>query len=280
MKKSINAWAFPEEMSFEEVFKTAKKYGFEAIEFNVDEEKPERKHAFHFNTTDETLSEVKGLMQKYGIEVQSVSCSQYWTSGAFASHKAEERDEAIKILRTQLRCAKALGADGILVVTCVDNEIGLMKSMDNTIKVFRDLKDEIDASGVKVGLENVWNNFFSSPLDAKYVLDGIGNENVGMYFDIGNMIEFSESEWWIDIIGKYIVKVHIKDFKRADNMCHNGGTFCKLLEGDVNWEVAIPKLKAAGYDSAMTAELFPEADTNLDEFYTEISKSLDKIMAM
>ncbi len=38
MKKSINAWAFPDEMSFEEVFATAKKYGFEAIELNVEEE--------------------------------------------------------------------------------------------------------------------------------------------------------------------------------------------------------------------------------------------------
>ena len=279
MKKSINAWAFPDEMSFEEVFATAKKYGFEAIELNVDEEKRGCKHGFHFNTTDATLEEVKGLIAKYGIEVQSVSCSQYWTAGAFASHKEEERDEAIKILRTQLRCAKALGADGILVVTSIDPAIGLMKSMDNTIKVFRDLKDEIDASGVKVGLENVWNNFFSSPLDVKYVLDGIDNKNVGIYFDIGNMLEFSESEWWIDVIGKNIVKVHIKDFKRA-GMYHNGGTFCKLLEGDVNFKAAIPMLKAAGYDGTMTAELFPEADTNLDEFYTEISTAMDKIMAM
>lgn len=279
MKKSINAWVFPEEMSFEEVFETAKKYGFEAIEFNVDEEKCGSNHNFHFNTTEDTLAEVKRLITKYGIEVQSLSGSLYWTSGAFASNKAEKRDEAIKILRTQLRCAKALGADAILVVPCVDNEIGLMKSMDNTIKVFRELKDEIDASGVKIGFENVWNNFFSSPLDVKYVLDGIGNENVGIYFDIGNMIEFSEAEWWIDIIGKYIVKVHVKDFKR-NGTYYNGGKFCKLFEGDVNFKAAIPKLKDTGYDSTITAELFPREGENLDEFLTDLSEAMDKIKAM
>ncbi len=276
MKKSINAWAFPAEMTFEEIFKTAKDYGFEAMELNVDAVGA-NKHSFNFETTDAQIEEVKALKAKYGIDVQSVSTGLYWSSGAFASENPEKRAEALKVIRTQLRCAKGIGADGILVVTCVDNEIGLKKSFDNTIEVFKSLKDEIAESGVRVGLENVWNNFFSSPMDAKYVLDGIGDKNVGIYFDIGNMIEFSEAEWWIDIIGEYIVKVHIKDFKRNGG-CHAGGTFCKLLEGDVNWDVAIPKL-AKYYDGPMTAELFPAADTDMNEFFTEISTALDKIIA-
>lgn len=276
MKKSINAGAFPSEMTFEDIFKTAKEYGFEAIELTVSSGN-KSKHTFNHETTEETFAEVKSLKAKYGIDVQSVSSGLYWSSGAFASENLEKREEALKILRTQLRCASGIGADGILVVTCVDNEIGLKKSFENTIEVFRGLKDEIAASGVRVGLENVWNNFFSSPMDAKYVLDGIADKNVGIYFDIGNMIEFSEAEWWIDIIGEYIVKVHIKDFKRNGG-CHAGGTFCKLLEGDVNWDVAIPKL-AKYYDGPMTAELFPTPDTNLDEFFSEISSALDKIIA-
>lgn len=276
MKKSINAWAFPAEMTFEDIFKMAKDYGFEAMELNVDAVGA-NKHSFNYETTDETLAEVKALTVKYGIDVQSVSTGLYWSCGAFASENTEKRNEALKVLRTQLRCASAIGADGILVVTCVDNEIGLKKSFENTIEVFKSLKDEIAASGVRVGLENVWNNFFSSPMDAKYVLDGIGDKNVGIYFDIGNMIEFSEAEWWIDIIGEYIVKVHIKDFKRNGG-CHAGGTFCKLLEGDVNWDVAIPKL-AKYYDGPMSAELFPAAGTDMDEFLTEISEALTKIIA-
>lgn len=276
MKKSINAWAFPKEMTFEDIFKMAKEYGFEAMELNVDAVDA-NKHSFNYETTDAQLEEVKALTVKYGIEVQSVSTGLYWSCGAFASENPEKRAEALKVIRTQLRCAKGIGADGILVVTCVDNEIGLKKSFENTIEVFKSLKDEIAESGVRVGLENVWNNFFSSPMDAKYVLDGINDKNVGIYFDIGNMIEFSEAEWWIDIIGEYIVKVHIKDFKRNGG-CHAGGTFCKLLEGDVNWDVAIPKL-AKYYDGPMTAELFTTAETDMNVFLTEITEALTKIIA-
>ena len=276
MKKSINAWAFPNDYTFEDVFKKAKEFGYEAVELNVDEIGAS-KHAFDYETTDAQLADVKALIAKYGIEVQSVSTSLYWSTGAFASENPEKRAEALKVIRTQLRCAKAIGANSILVVTCVDKEIGLKKSFDNTIEVFRSLKDEIADAGIRVGLENVWNEFFSSPMDVKYVLDGINDKNVGIYFDIGNMIEFSNAEWWIDIIGEYIVKVHIKDFKRA-NGCHSGGTFCKLLEGDVNWDVAIPML-AKYYDGPMTAELFPDADTNSDEFLKEISKAVTKIIA-
>ncbi len=278
MKKSINAWAFPPKMSFEEVFSLAKKYGFEAIELNVDAVGANN-HSFNFDTTEAELKEVKALSEKYAIPVLSVSTGLYWSSGAFASENKEKRDEALKVIRTQLRCASAIGAEGILVVTCVDGEIGLKKSFENTIEVFRSLKDEIAASGVKVGLENVWNEFFSSPMDVKYVLDGIGDENVGIYFDIGNMIEFSNAEWWIDIIGEYIKKVHIKDFKRADGRCHNGGTFCDLLDGDVNFKLAMPKL-AKYYDGTITAELFPDEDADMDAFLTKTSKALDEIRAM
>ena len=36
MKRSINAWAFPKDMTFEDIFREAKEKGFECIELNVD----------------------------------------------------------------------------------------------------------------------------------------------------------------------------------------------------------------------------------------------------
>ncbi|MBR6633618.1 MAG: sugar phosphate isomerase/epimerase [Clostridia bacterium] len=277
MKKSINAWAFPAEMTFEDVFKKAKEHGFEAIELNVDGV-GENKHSFNYESTDADFEHVNALIKKYGIEVQSVSSGLYWTVAPFASEIPEKRAEAIKVLRTQLRCAKAIGADGILVVPCVDNDLGLKKSFDNTIEVFRSMKDEIAESGVRVGLENVWNQFFLSPMDVKYVLDGIDDKNVGMYFDAGNMIEFSNPEWWIDIIGESIVKVHLKNSKRINGF-HSGVQGTKLLEGDVNWDAVVPRL-AKVYDGAMTAELFPSAGTDIDEFLEEVSDALTKIIAI
>lgn len=273
MKKSINAWTFPAELTFVDIFEMAKKYGFEAIELNLDPP-GSGNHCLSVETTDAEIQEIKELISRYGITVESISSSMYGRVNAFAS---EDHDEAVSILRKHLQLARDIGADSILVVPHIGNGMRLKESFDNTIKVFRSLKDEIAEYGVKIGLENVWNCFFSSPFDIRYVLDGIDNENVGLYFDLGNIVEFADTEWWIDSIGKYIVKVHVKDFKRAVNY-RSGGSFCDLLEGDLHWDEVIPLL-AKYYDGPMTAEV-SMGGKEADEFFPKLSDALDKIIAM
>ncbi len=276
MKKSINAWAFPNEMTFAQIFDTAKKYGFDAIELNLDA--PERsKHSLTVKTTAEEIAEIKSLISDYGISVESISSSLYGKVGAFASREPEKRDEAIALLKKHLQLARDIGADSILAVPHIGSGLRLKESLDNTIEVFRSIKSEIAGYNVKVGLENVWNCFFSSPFDIKYVLDGINDSNVGLYFDVGNMVEFADTEWWIDMVGKYIVKVHVKDFKRA-KAYRSGGAFCDLLEGDLNWEMSMPLL-AKYYDGPLTAEL-SQGSRDTDEFYPKLSSVLDKIIEM
>lgn len=274
MKTSVNAWAFPAEMTFEEIFKAAKEYGFEAIELNVDAVGANR-HSFNYDTTEEVIAEVNELKKKYGIEVQSVSTGLYWACATFADDDAEKRAEAIRVLRTQLRCAKGIGADTILVVTSPVKEYGLQKSFDNTVATFKELKDEIAGYGVKVGIENVGNNFFTSPVDFKLLIDAIGDENVGMYFDVGNMMDYSCPEWWIDIIGEKILKIHIKDYKRNGG-CHTGGKFCDILEGDVNWDVLSP-LIAKYYDGPITAEV-SMGNTPAEVFFPKTNEALKQII--
>ncbi len=277
MKKSINAWSFDEALTFEEVFAMAKKTGYECIELNLD---AAGAHSFTFDSNEETYSHVRELIKKYGVEVRSVSTGLYWSSGAFGSDNPEKRDEALKVIRKQLEAASAIGAETILVVTCIDEETGYKKSFENTIKVFRSLKKEIKKSGVEVGIENVWNRFFLSPNDAKYVIEKINNPMVGIYFDIGNMIEFAEPQYWIETVGKYIKKVHIKDFKRT-NGYNSGGVFCGLLEGDVDFEKTIPMLKAAGYDGPLSAEIFKgDRDMSAEEFVAWIYEGVEKITAL
>lgn len=274
MKTSINAWAFPAEMTFEEIFAAASRHGFEAIELNVDAVGA-NKHSFNFDTTDEAIAEVNVLKEKYGIEVQSVSTGLYWVCATFADDDETKREEAIKVLRTQLRCAKGIGADTILIVTSPVKEYGLKKSFDNTVATFKALKEEIAGYGVKVGIENVGNNFFTSPVDFKRLIEAIGDENVGMYFDVGNMMDYSYPEWWIDIIGEHVLKIHIKDYKRNGG-CHTGGVFCPILEGDVNWSVLSP-LMAKYYDGPITAEV-SQGNKTLDDFLRSTNEALKEII--
>lgn len=276
MKRSINAWAFPKDMTFEDIFREAKEKGFECIELNVDAVGANA-HSFNFDTTDKVFAEVNELKAKYGIGVESVSTGLYWIYGTFAHEDEKKLGEALKILRTQLKCAKAIGAEAILVVTSPDTELGLERSFDNTVKVFRSLKDEISEYGVKIGIENVGNNFFTSAVDYKCLIEAIGDKNVGMYFDVGNMMDYSYPEWWIDFIGEYIVKIHVKDYKRNGG-CHSGGGFCKLLEGDVNWDTVAPLL-AKYYDGPVTAEVNCPADMEFGEFLASVNTAVGTIIS-
>ena len=74
MKKSINAWTFPDAYSFEDCFAAAKTAGFDAIEFNVDKV-GRSAHSFTLETTDAQIAEVGDLARKYGIEIPSISTS-------------------------------------------------------------------------------------------------------------------------------------------------------------------------------------------------------------
>ncbi len=278
MKKSINAWAFPNSYTFEEVFAMAEKLGFECIELNLDDENA--LHSFNFNSDEKTYAKVRELIKKHGVAVESVSTGKYWSCGAFASDDPQKSAQAVKVMRKQIEIARGIGADTILVVTSLDLDAGYEKSFENTINLFRSMENEIKENNINIGIENVWNQFFLSPHDAKYVIEAIDNPLVGIYFDAGNMLEFGRPEWWIEVIGKYIKKVHVKDFKKTSTY-HLGGEWCGLFEGDMNFEKVIPALKKAGYDGPVSAELFNADPDNVpaEDFIAHIYDGMEKALS-
>jgi hexulose-6-phosphate isomerase len=66
-------------------------------------------------------------------------------------------------------------------------------------------------AGVKIAIENVGNNFIMSPEQAIEYLDAINSEWVGWHFDIGNAGRVGPAEKWINLLGKRIIKIHVKD---------------------------------------------------------------------
>ena len=120
-----------------------------------------------------------------------------------------------------------------------------------------------------------------SPFDMVNFIDNIDCPYVGAYYDVGNVIAFSWSEYWIEILANRIHNVHIKDFKRNGNI-NSGGSFVDLLVGDVNWSAVIPALKQAGFDGYLTAEVFIGDSTSTKDytcFYKDVSSAMDKIIA-
>lgn len=275
MKKSINAWSVKSETPFEEMFAQIKAAGFEGIELNLDN--PGSAHALTFDTSPAELAAIKALSEKYELPVISVSSSLY--AGNMGSADEARRAFAAKLLLRQLELAQVLGATGILVVPGgISDTVSLKTAWENSLMTLKALKKDIEAKKIFVGVENVWNCFFTSPFDMVRFIDELDCAFIGAYFDVGNVAEFSNPENWIEILGSRIGKIHIKDFKRK-NGTYSGGEWVDLLSGSVNWPKVIPALKAAGFDGYLTAEVGKDdPEQAYPDFYSMVSNQITKII--
>lgn len=109
-------------------------------------------------------------------------------------------------------------------------------------------------------------------------IDELASPSIGAYYDVGNVVAFSWTEHWIEILGPRIGLVHVKDFKRTRGL-HSGGVFEDLLKGDIVWPAAIAALEKAGFDGYLTAEVFPtENSAAYPMYYQEVSDAFDVIL--
>lgn len=250
MKKAINAWSVPESVSFEEMFRDISEAGFQGIELNIDGENASL-HSLRLDSGAGEYDRIGSLAAKYSLPVCSISTSLY--GGTLGSDDAQEREFGKNVLRKQLECAAALGADGILTVPGgISENTSIRRAAENSERSIRELVPEIERAKINVGLENVWNGFFASPWYMAEFIDGLACRYIGAYFDVGNVAVHSYPEYWIEILGTRIMKIHVKDFQRSG---WYNGSFVNLMQGDIRWGLVVKALRAAGYDGFLTAEL-------------------------
>ena len=280
MKKALNAWTVDSAANYEEMFSQLKEAGFEGIELNVDEA-GHSAHSLTLETKAAELEAIKALSEKYALPVVSISTSML-RGYLMGSPDEADRDLAKQIIRAQLKYAKALDASGILVVPGgVPQQKSFIKAYELSMKTLLELKPEIEEARINAGLENVWNGFFMSPFDMASFIDKADSPYITAYYDVGNVIAFSWPEYWIEVLGKRISNIHVKDFKRSDSGfgLNGGGTFVDLLKGDTNWEAVIPALQTARFDGYLTAEVFKEdPDMSFTDYYKEISGAIGEMI--
>lgn len=274
MIRSINAWSVPPEWSFAETFAQVAAAGFEAIELNIDG--PDRSaHALTMDMTDRQLSDIAALSQKHNLPVTSISTSLY--GDKLGGPGPERKQQARELLEKQLTCAHALGADCVLVVPGgISDAWSIKAAWDTARETLLSMRGLIEGAPARVGLENVWNRFFMSPYDMVSFIDGLAIRNLGAYFDVGNVAVYSRGEYWIEILGKRIYKVHVKDYKQGAYDAH---AFVNLMQGGVRWGHVVRALKKAGYDGALTAELGLIEDAP-DYLLNITNDALKRIIAM
>lgn len=131
---------------------------------------------------------------------------------------------------------------------------------------------------VRLLVENVWNNFLLSPLEMARFIDEIDHENVGAYFDIGNVIRFGYPDQWIRILGRRIGKLDIKDYSR-DLQMNAGlkkGFDVQIGDGDAGWPAVRAALQEIEYTGWATAEVKGGDRARL----AEIARRMDDVLAL
>jgi L-ribulose-5-phosphate 3-epimerase len=188
---------------------------------------------------------------------------------SLAENDAAARERAISLHKRMLERAALLGVDTLLVIPGrVTAEVRYDAVYDRTVEACRQLAPTARDTGVSIGIENVWNKFLLSPLEARRLFDEIGSDHVGLFFDVGNFVAWSFPEQWIAMLGPRIKKVHFKDF---DRKAHR---FVPLMKGDVDWPVVMRELRAIGYDDWVISEV--DGPNELGE----VSQAMSQILAL
>jgi len=200
--------------------------------------------------------EVVQAMEATGLAAASVCCATHWSKPASDSNPAV-RQAALEGLQQALRDAKRYRATSVLFVPgVVSKQVSYADAYTRAQTVIRQAVPLAEELGVKIALENVWNNFLLSPLEAARFVDEFNSPWVGWHFDCGNIVNYAWPEQWIRILGKRIARVHIKEFsrKRADKEGKGAGFKVALLEGDNDWPAIMKALDEVGYSGWIIAE--------------------------
>lgn len=245
-----------------EKFQAARAAGFDGVEVMS-----------HLDRT-----EVLKARDATGLPVPSVCGAMHWKF-LLSDPDPAIREQGVAALKLSLEDASIYGADTVLLVPgrvsdvvsyddCWNRSVTEIKKV---IPLAVDLK-------VKIALENVWNNFLISPMEAASFVDQFRTPYVGFYFDCGNILVYGWPEQWIKILGRRLAKVHIKEFsnKIAGTQGKSAGFKVNLLEGDVNWTAVMKALDDIGYSGWTTIE---QPGGNTPEGLKDLCDRLIKIQA-
>jgi L-ribulose-5-phosphate 3-epimerase len=225
-------------------------------------------------------TEVLAALKASGLQAASVCCHIHWLKPLSAPDEAT-RKLGLDGLIQSLEDAQAYGASSVLLVPGVArNGVTYQECFDRSIVEIRKAIPVAKATGVKIAIENVGNDFILSPEQAVTYLDAINSEWVGWHFDIGNAGRVGPAEKWIRLLGKRIVKIHIKDFSsKPAEPGAKGNARPKLLDGETNWPAVMAALDAAGYRGWAISEQ-PNNQAADVETARDLAQRMDRIIAL
>ncbi len=264
IKKALKFGMVKEQLSILDKFRLLKDLGFDGVELDSP------------NNLDK--KEILNARDKTGLLIPGVVNSMHWKY-PLSSPDPAVRERCVDSMKTALNDCRDYGGNTVLLVAGkVDEKTSYDEAWTRTQAEIRKLLPYAEKTGVKIAIENVWNNFLLSPLEAADYIDSFDHPMIGWHFDVGNVVRYGWPEQWIRILNKRILKLDIKEYSRKKQWDDGVGKGfdVELLQGDCNWPVVMDALEEIDYKGGWGAAEVPGGDRKR---LAKISGLMDEIFA-
>jgi L-ribulose-5-phosphate 3-epimerase len=227
-------------------------------------------------------NEVLAARDAAGLEIPSVVISTHWAK-PLSHPSANERELGLNGLLQGLRDAKAYGAKSVLLVPAVvKKDVSYADAYARSVAEIKKAIPLAESLGVAIAIENVWNAFLMSPLEAAAYVDGFDSPMIKWHFDVGNVVNTGWPQHWIEVLGSRITAVHVKEFSRKlrDEKGLWQGFKVELLAGDSDWPAVMAALDATNYSGWLIAEQDRPPNLSDAEWLRGVSSKMDEILAL
>ena len=257
IKKGLVFDMVPENLSYADRFKMARDTGFEVVQVPTE---PDPRKA----------EEIKKSADAASIRSDSVMNMDHWKY-PLSSNDHAIVEKSLAGMRTSLHNAKLWGSDAVLLVPAVvDAQTSYHDAWVRSQEEIRSLIPLAEESKVVIAIEEVWNKFLLSPLEMARYIDEFRSPWIKAWFDVGNVVLYGYPQDWIHTLGKRIVKVHHKDFKRKED----GYAWVNLGDGDVDWTAVRQAFADIGYSGSVITEL----DGGDETYLRDVSRRIDRLL--
>lgn len=263
--KAVKYPMVQEGQTVQDRFQLLKDLGFDGVEMMSPDDKIDR-------------DEVLRARDATGLPIHGVVNTLHWKSPLSHPDPAE-RAACLDSLRTSIHDAKFYGATSVLLVPAVVNGgISYADAYDRSQAEIRKLIPLAEDTGIRILIENVWNNFLLSPLEAARYIDELDSPAIGAYFDVGNVVRYGWPEHWIRVLAHRIVKLDIKEYSRKKQQEEGlwKGFNVDIGDGDCRWDEVMKALREIGFSGWATAEV-PGGDRARLQ---DIAARMDRVFAL
>jgi len=238
IKKGVLLEMLPSKLGYADRMKMARDVGFEVVQAPT-------------TPNEHEAEEIKKAADGANVRIDSVMNMDHWQYPLSSSDPAVV-EKSLAGMRTSLHNAKLWRSDAVLLVPAVVNpQTSYRDAWSRSQAQVRKLLPLAEELKIVIAIEEVWNKFLLSPLEMAAYIKESQSPWVRAWFDVGNVLLYGYPQDWIRTLGKSIVKVHLKDFKRREN----GYEWVNLGDGDVDWAAVRDAFREIGYAGSAITEL-------------------------